>query len=159
MHSWCVHGFLPKACPCTSVFMLVLMCAACAHVCVAHVSVPGCVLYEVCACVDIHCVLGIKVFAFMCVRVSVHYGQFTCDVCSHVVCVHMWCVCTCDVCSHVMCVHMCVHMCVLVCVFVCMCVFLICMSVYSCDILGGRQGDSNYICVFMCVHVYRRITD
>lgn len=103
MHSWCVHGFLPKACPCTSVFMFV--CAACAHVCVAHVSVPGCVLYEVCVCVDIHCVLGIKVFAFMCVRVSVRYGQFTCDVCAHVcagvcVCVH---VCVLDL-------HVCVYL-------------------------------------------------
>lgn len=80
--------------------------------------------------------LGIKVFAFMCVRVSVRYGQFPCDVCSHVMRVHMY---------------------VLVCVFVYICMSLICMSVYSCVILGGRQGDSNYICVFMCVHVQRRI--
>ena len=57
---------------------------------------------------------------------------------------------TCDVCTHV---------CAGVCVFVYMSVFLICMSVYICDILWGRQGDSNYICVFMCVHVHKRIRD
>lgn len=43
VHSYCVHGFLPKACPCTSVFMLVFMLAARVHVCVAHVSVLDCV--------------------------------------------------------------------------------------------------------------------
>ena len=31
----------------------------------------------------------------MCVGVS------GCGVCAHVVCVHMWCVCTCGVCAHV----------------------------------------------------------
>ena len=35
-------------------------------------------------------------------------------------------------------------------VFVYMCMFLICMSVYVCGILVGRQGDSNYICVYVC---------
>ena len=55
--------------------------------------------------------------------------------------------------SHVVCVHMYVP----VCVFVYMCMFLICMSVYMCDILVGKQGDSSYMCVYMCVHVHRRI--
>lgn len=108
--SYCVHGFLPKACPCTSVYMLVFMLAARLCVCCMCVSVLECV-YEVCVCMDMHCVLGIKVFTFIRVRVSVHCGQFTCDVCAQV--------------------------CAGMCVFVYMNMFLICMSVYICGIFGG----------------------
>lgn len=62
-------------------------------------------LYEVCVCMDIHCVLGIKVFTFMRVRVSVHCGQFTCDVCARVcagmcICVHV----------HALDLHVCVYL-------------------------------------------------
>jgi len=62
-------------------------------------------LYEVCVCVDIHCVLGIKVLTSMRVRVSVHYGQFICGMCAHVcagmcVCVHV----------HVLYLHVCVYL-------------------------------------------------
>lgn len=53
---------------------------SCVCVCVVCVSVLGelLCLYEVCVCMDMHCVLGIKCFTFMRVRVSVHCGQFTC---------------------------------------------------------------------------------
>ena len=128
--SYYVHGFLPKACPCTSVFMLVFMLAARVRVCVACVSVLECVsIWSMCVHGHTLCARYQSVY--------IHACEGKCALWS----VHMWCVCK--------------GMCWYVYLCTCACSWFACLCIFVAFWWVGKETQITFVC--MCAQKDKKL--